>query len=61
MVRVHLLFSRISPLQCHPPVSSAAHHLEVFAVAKICSIRDNFVVHNNTVWHIGYPNTLVLQ
>jgi hypothetical protein len=57
MVRAHLLFSKLSPLQCHPAVSSAAHHLEVCAVAKICSIRDNFVVHNKTVWVIIIANS----
>ena len=61
MVEPHLLFGRIFPLLGHPAISSAAHHLEVCAVTKICSIRDNFVVHNKTMWHIGYPNTLALQ
>ena len=42
MVETHLLFSRISSLLGHAAISSAAHHIEVCAVAKICSIHDNF-------------------
>jgi hypothetical protein len=52
MVRLHLLISKISPLLVHPAVSCAAHHLQVCAVAKICSICDTFLVHNKAVWHI---------